>query len=77
VREGALAAVEQGAGEIIAGVLAVSTTIAFASGAVVIIAPGTDVLPLALGTLAWPIFPAEMMDIGLTGVGIEKLMEVG
>jgi len=58
VCEGALAVVEQGAGEIIEGALAVSTTIAFAPGAVVVIAPGTDVLTLVSGTLAWPIFPA-------------------
>jgi hypothetical protein len=58
VREGALAAVEQGAGEIIEGALAVSTTIAFVPGAVVIIAPGTDILTLAPETLEWPIFPA-------------------
>ena len=61
MRQGALATVEQGAGEVVEGALAVSATVAFAPGAVVRTVPGIDVVALTARTLKKAIFPAETM----------------
>jgi hypothetical protein len=38
--------------------------------------PGIDVLALAPGTLEWPIFPSQRMNVGLTLVDVEELVDV-
>ena len=61
-------------GQIMEGALAAVTPGAFAAGAVVVLPPGIDVLALAPGTLAGPIFPAQGMDGGLAGFETEQLV---
>ena len=46
------------------------------STAVVLRAPGIDVLALAPGTLEWTLFPPERMEVGLTVFDVEELVEV-
>src|SRR5499427_3211287 len=75
-REQPLALMEQGVGEIVEGALAAVTPIAFAPGSVVVLPPRVDVLALAPGTLEWAIFPAQRMDVGLTLVNVEELVDV-
>src|SRR5712691_13403263 len=48
-----LALMEQGIGQIVEGALAAVAPVAFASGSVVVIAPGTHGLAVATGTLQW------------------------
>ena len=67
---------EQGIGEVIEGALATVTPVAFASRSVVVRAPRINVLALASGTLEGPIFPPQRMDVGLTLVGVEELVDV-
>ena len=67
---------EQGVGEIVEGALTAVALVAFASGSVVIIAPWIDSLALAPGTLEWPIFPSQRMDVCLTVFGVEELVDV-
>jgi hypothetical protein len=68
VREGALAAVQACAREVIEGALAVPlfTAVAFQARLVVIRSPGTHVVALTSGALQGPIFPAQRMDVSLT-----------
>ena len=63
-------------GQIVESPLAAVGPGALAPRAVVVCPPGIDVLALAPGTLEGPIFPPECMDIGLTLVDVEELMEV-
>jgi len=67
--------IEPRTGEVIEDALAVSTAVAFAPGAVMI-APGTDVLTLAVGLLERPVFPAARMDRSGTGFGVEELAQM-
>src|SRR5215831_16130933 len=78
VGEGALAAVQECAREIIEGALAglLSTAVALQSRLVVISAPRTDMVALTSGALQEPIFPAQRMDIGLTHFGVEEFVEM-
>ncbi|HEU0049471.1 MAG TPA: hypothetical protein VFQ43_17930 [Nitrososphaera sp.] len=69
-----LALMEQGIGQIVEGALAAVAPVAFASGSVVVIAPGTNGLAVATGTLQWAIFPPQRMDVGLACIGTEKLV---
>ena len=66
----------QRAGEVIEGPLAVTAAIASASGAVVVIVPGTDLVILTPRTLQRPLFPVQTMDIGVAGVDIEELVQI-
>ena len=66
----------QRAGEVIEGPLAVTAAIALASGAVVVIVPGTDLVILTPRTLQRPLFPVQTMDIGVAGVDIEELVQI-
>jgi hypothetical protein len=66
----------QRAGEVIEGPLAVTAAIALASGAVVVIVPGTDLVILTPRTLQRPLFPVQAMDIGVAGVDIEELVQI-
>jgi len=68
--------VEQRIGQILEGALAAVTPGACASGAVVVRPPGIDVLALATGTLEWPIFPPQRMDIDVAGIGVEEVVDV-
>jgi hypothetical protein len=67
---------QEGLGEVVEGALAAVTPVAFAAGAVVVLPPGIDVLALAPGTLEWPIFPPQRMNVGLTLVDVEELVDV-
>ena len=74
----ALTTIEQGAGEVIEGALAalLFTAVAFESGLVVVGAPGADVVALTPRALEWTILPAQGMEVGLTGFGVEKLVQI-
>jgi hypothetical protein len=63
-------------GQIIEGPLAAVAPGARAPRAVVVRPPGIDVLALAPRTLERTLFPPEGMDVGLTVVGVEELMDV-
>jgi hypothetical protein len=63
VWERPLALVQQSVGEVIEGALAAVAPVAFAPGAVVVIAPRIDILALTPGTLERSIFPPECMNI--------------
>ena len=67
---------EQRLGQIVEGALTAVAPIAFASRPVVVCAPRVDVVALAPGTLQRAIFPPERMDVGLTLVDIEELVNV-
>ena len=60
----------------IEGALAAMTPVAFPAGAVVVRPPRINVLALAPGTLQGTIFPPQRMDVGLTLVGVEELVDV-
>jgi hypothetical protein len=68
--------VEQGIGEIVEGALATVTPVAFAAGSVVVIPPRIDIPALTAGTLEGTIFPPQRMDVGLTLVDVEELVDV-
>ncbi len=72
----ALATIQQRAGEVIEGAVAVLlfTAVAFQSRLVVVRALRTDVVALTPGTLEWAIVPPQRMDIGLTCFGVEELV---
>src|SRR5262245_32886726 len=78
VCEGALAAVQECACEVIEGALAglLFTAVALQSRLVVICPPGTNMVALTSGTLEGPIFPPQRMDVRLTLVDVEELMNV-
>jgi hypothetical protein len=63
-------------GEVVEGALAAVTPIAFAPGSVVVLPPRIDVLALAPGTLEGTIFPPQRMNISLTLVDVEELVDV-
>ena len=63
-------------GKVVEGALAAVTPVAFAPGAVVVRPPRIDVLALAPGTLEGTIFPPQRMDVGLTLVDVEELVNV-
>jgi hypothetical protein len=71
-----LALVEEGVGEVIEGALAAIAPGAFASRAVVIGTPRIDVLALAPGTLEGTIFPPQRMDVGVTLIDIEEVVDI-
>jgi hypothetical protein len=62
-------------GQIVAGPLAAIAPVALAARAVVIGAPGIDVLALAPRTLERALFPPERMNVCLTLFGIEELVK--
>jgi len=62
--------------QIIEGALAAVAPVALAPRAVVVRAPGIDVVALAPGTLERTFFPPERMDIGLTMFGVEELVDI-
>src|SRR5262245_44802800 len=78
VHDRALAAIQERACEVIEGALAVLlfTAVTLQSGLVVIGAPGTDVVALTSGALQGPILPAQRMDIRLTRIGVEELVQM-
>ena len=78
MHERALAAVQERAREIIEGALAtlLFAAVAFQAGLVVVGAPRTDVVALTPRTLEWPIFPAQPMDVRLTRVGVEEVVQM-
>jgi hypothetical protein len=65
---------EQGIGQIVKSALAAVAPVAFAPGSVVVLPPRIDVLALTPGTLERSIFPPQRMDVGLAGIGTEKLV---
>jgi hypothetical protein len=78
VGEGALAAVQECAREVIEGALAVLllTAVAFQSGLVVIRPPGTNVVALAPRALQRTVFPSECMDIRLALFEAEEVVHI-
>jgi len=68
--------VEEGIGEIVEGTLAAIAPIPFAPGAVVVVPPRIDVLALTSGTLEGAIFPPEGMNVGLTLLSAEELVDI-
>ena len=58
------------------GTLAAFAPVAFTPWSVVVIAPRIDALALAPGTLEWPIFPPQRMDVGVTLVNIQEVVDV-
>src|SRR5215813_14009534 len=71
-----LALVEQGLGEVVEGTLAAVAPVALTAGAVVVIAPWINVVALTAGAWQWAIFPSQCMDIDLTLVGVEEVVDV-
>jgi hypothetical protein len=63
-------------GEVIEGAFATVAPVTFTPGSVVIRPPRIDVLALAPGTLEGTIFPPQRMDVGLTLVDVEELVDV-
>jgi len=76
VRERPFALMQQGIGEIIEGALATVAPVAFAAGAIMVRPPRIDVLALAAGTLEGLLFPSQRVDVGMTLIGVEELVEV-
>src|SRR5262252_10810788 len=78
VGEGALAAVQECAREIIEGALAglFFTAVALQSRLVVICPPGTNLVALTSGALQGTIFPPQRMDVRLALVDVEELVKV-
>src|SRR5678816_4248103 len=78
VHDRALAAIQEGACEVIEGTLTglLFTAVALQSGLVVVGTPRTDVVTLTPRTLEGPIFPAQYMDIGLTHCGVEEMVQM-
>jgi hypothetical protein len=68
--------VQESIGEVIEGALAAIAPVALAPGAVVVWTPRIDVMALAPGTLQWAIFLPERMDVGVTLVDIEEVVNV-
>ena len=50
--------------------------VAFESWSIVVIAPGTEVLALAAGTLEQAIFPPQSTNIVLAGISTEELVDI-
>jgi len=63
-------------GEIVESALAAVAPVAFAPRSVVVLPPRIDVLALAPGTLEGPLFPSQRVDVGMTLIGVEELVEV-
>jgi hypothetical protein len=63
-------------GEVIEGALATVTPVPFTPGAIVILSPRINIPTLAPGTLEETIFPPQRMDVGLTLVDVEELVDV-
>jgi hypothetical protein len=63
-------------GQIVEGPLAAVAPVALAPRAVVVRAPGIDVLALAPGALERAFFPPQRMDVGLTVFGVEELVDI-
>src|SRR5262249_18392767 len=69
--------VQQGRGEVVEGALAALAPVALTPGPVVVLAPRTDIVTVAPGTLEWAIFPPQCVDVGLTVFGAEELVDMG
>ena len=74
----ALAAIQQRASKVIEGALAglLFTAVALQSRLVVICPPGTNIVALTSGTLEGTILPPQRMDVRLTLVDVEELVNV-
>ena len=76
VRQRPLALVEQGASEVSEGALAAMAPGAFASRAVVVRAPVSNVVALAARTLQRTVFPPQRVDVGLALFSIEEVVHM-
>ena len=76
--EGALAAVQEGAREVMEGARAglLFTPRALQARLVVLCPPGTTMVALTSGTLEGTIVPPQRMDVGLTLVDVEEVVNV-
>jgi hypothetical protein len=77
VRQWPCALVQQGLGKVVEGALATRAPVAFTPGSVVVLAPGIDLVTVAPGTLEGAILPPQGVDVRLTLLGAEKLVDVG
>jgi hypothetical protein len=77
VDERSFALGEQCVGEVVEGASTAVAPVTFDPWPVVVIAPETDILALAPGTLERAIFPPKRMDIGVAGIDVEELVEMG
>jgi len=77
MRKRPLALGQQRVGEVVEGPPTVFAPVAFDPWPVMIGPPGTDMVAVTPGALERAILPPEHMDIGVTGVGIEELVERG
>jgi hypothetical protein len=67
---------QQGVGQVVAGALTAVAPGALTPGSIVVCAPRIDVVALTPGTLQRAVFPPERMDVGLTLVGVEEVVDV-
>jgi hypothetical protein len=72
-----LALGEQCVGEVVERAPTTVAPVAFDPWPVVVIAPGTDGVTLATGTLEQVICPPKRMAIGMAGVDVEACVEMG
>src|SRR5215510_2086612 len=72
----ALALVKQRMGEVVEGPLAVMPPVAHTPWPIVVVPPRIDIQTLAPGALEGPLFPSQCMDVGVTLVDVEELVEV-
>ena len=75
--QGPLTLGQERVGEVIKGASAAVAPVALQSGPVVVRAPGPNVVALAPGTVQRTLLPPQGMEIGVAGVGVEELVEVG
>jgi hypothetical protein len=68
---------QQGSGEIVEGALAAMAPVTFASWAILVCAPLSNVVALAARTLQWTIFPPQQTDVGLALFSAEEVVQMG
>jgi hypothetical protein len=78
VHDRALAAIQERSCEVIEGALAtlLFTAVAFEAGLVVVGAPGPDVVALTPRTLEGSLFPPQRMDVGVTLIDVEEVVDI-
>src|SRR5262249_8188051 len=77
VRQWPCAPLQQGLGQFVEGSLAAGAPVAFAPGSVVVLARRIARVTVAPVTMEGAIFPPEGVDIRLTLLGAEELVDIG
>jgi hypothetical protein len=75
MRQRPLALGQQRVGKVIEGAPTAVAPVAFHPWPIMVRPPGPNVVALATGTLERTIFPPQRMDVGLTLVGTEELVD--